>query len=475
MVKELQEIVGAGSFFDDKEAVELYSRDQSLSPPQKPAAVVKPKNTEQVQKIVQLANRTLTPLIPVSSGEHFWGATLPEQGGVVVDLSGMDRIIEIDPRNRRVKIEPGVTWHKLQEALKEHDQIPLNPLFPHSKVSALTSSLEREPMLIPKYEYGDPVLTMQVVLPSGDIFKTGTASCAHMDGVYPEGPGIDFYRFFQGAQGTMGIVTWLNIKTEFRPKHEKAYFVAFSSLEEASDPIYKIQRRHVGNECFVLNSFLLASLLCENSMDDFEKLIEELPPYTLILVIAGAPRRPLERIGYEEEALMEIAADFKFEPLKTVGGVSGLESFMLNKLRNLPSNGDYWKTRYKNSSQDIFFITTMDRAQHFADLALGYAASYGYNVNTIGVYMQPLERGRACHLSFSLPCDMDSEREKEAVKELYCELSLKLINEGAFFTRPYGPWADMVYRKSTSTTARLKELKKIFDPNNILNPGKLCY
>lgn len=474
MFKELQEIVGAGSFFDDKETLDQYSQDQSLSSRKKPAAVVKPKNTEQVQKIVQLANKTLTPLIPVSSGVHFRGATLPEQGGVVVDLSGMDKILEIDTTNRRVKIEPGVTWQKLQEALKEHDQIPLNPLFPHPKVSALTSSLERDPMLIPKYEYGDPVLTMEVVLPTGEIFKTGTASCSHMDGVYPEGPGIDFFRFFQGAQGTMGIVTWLNIKTEYRPKHEKAYFAAFSSLEEVADPIYKLQRRHVGNECFVLNGFLLASLLCKNS-GELEKLVETLPAYTLVLVIAGAPRRPLERIAYEEEALMEIAADLKFEPSKTVGGVSGLESFMLNGLRNLPSNGDYWQTRYKNGSQDIFFITTMDRAQHFTDLALGYAASYGYNINTVGVYMQPLERGRACHLSFSLPCDMTSETEMGAVRELYCELSQKLINDGAFFSRPYGPWADMVYRKSASYTAKLKELKKIFDPNQILNPGKLCH
>jgi hypothetical protein len=89
--------------------------------------------------------------------------------------------------------------------------------------------------------------------------------------------------------------------------------------------------------------------------------------------------------------------------------------------------------------------------------------------------MQPLERGRACHLSFSLPCDLSSETDKEKIRNLYLELSERLITEGAFFTRPYGPWADMVYRRSTTYTNTLKELKKIFDPNHILNPGKLCY
>lgn len=475
MLKELSKIVGAENVFDDQDTLDRYAEDQSLNPPKKPSAVVKPRSTEDVQGLVKFANKTLTPLIPSSSGIHFLGAALAEQGGIIVDLSGMNKILEIDTRNRKVKIEPGVTWHQLQSALQEHDQMALNPLFPHPLTSALTGSLEREPMLIPKYEYGDPVLTMQLVLPTGDLFKTGSAADEHTDGAYPEGPGIDFFRFIQGAQGTMGIVTWLNIKTEYRPKHQKVYFVAFNEMEDIADPVYKIQRRHVGNECFVLNKFLLASLLCDEYPKDFDKLMDELPAYTLILVIAGAARRSLERIAYEEETLMEIAADLNFQPQKTVGGIAGLGSTMIGKLRNLSSNGDYWKNRYKNSTQDIFFITTMDRAQHYVDTALGYATCYGININETGIYMQPLERGRACHLSFSFPCDLSDEKDKGNIRNLYLELSGRLINEGAFFTRPYGPWADMVYSRATSYTATLKEIKKVFDPNNILNPGKLCH
>jgi hypothetical protein len=220
---------------------------------------------------------------------------------------------------------------------------------------------------------------------------------------------------------------------------------------------------------------LLALLLCDGGQKEYAKLMAELPPYTLVLVIAGAPRRPLERIAYEEAALMEVAAQLTFEPKKTVAGIAGLEAAILEKLRNIPANGDYWKTSFKNSTQDIFFITTMDRAADFADLALTHAACYGFNINEVGIYLQPLERGRACHLSFSLPCDLENEAEKERVKNLCLELSEQLINEGAFFTRPYGPWADMVYRRTTTYTNTLKELKKIFDPNHILNPGKLCH
>jgi hypothetical protein len=89
--------------------------------------------------------------------------------------------------------------------------------------------------------------------------------------------------------------------------------------------------------------------------------------------------------------------------------------------------------------------------------------------------MQPLERGRACHLQFSFPCDLGSDAEKENIRALTSELTKQLIDEGAFFTRPYGPVADMVYRRSASYTAMLKELKKVYDPNGIMNPGKLCF
>ena len=117
----------------------------------------------------------------------------------------------------------------------------------------------------------------------------------------------------------------------------------------------------------------------------------------------------------------------------------------------------------------------MDQASNYTDIALSYATCYGLNINDIGIYLQPLEGGRACHLSFSIPCDLKNEKEKEDIRQLHLELSERMISEGAFFTRPYGPWADLVYRRATSYTTTLKELKKVFDPNNILNPGKLCH
>jgi len=473
--KELEVIVGKKHVLDDDTTLSAFSEDMSLNPPRRPSWVVRPGSSKEVQKVVMLANKHLIPLVPVSSGVHFHGETIPEQGGIAMDLRRMNQVVQVDARNRKVKIEPGVTWNQLQETLKKHDQMALNPLLPHPLMSALSSSLERHPMLIPKYVYADPVLTMEVVLPQGDLFKTGSASAANTQEAYPEGPGIDFYRFFQGAQGTLGIVTWLNIKTEYRPKFQKVFFIPFKKIEEAVEPIYRIQRQHIGNECFLLNNFNFARLLAEDWPRDFEELRHRLPPFTLTVVIAGGRRRPLERIAYEEEAFQEIASQLLFQPSATIGGIAGLQDIMLEKLRTAQDEKTYWKARPRGTSQDIFFITSMGRAREFQQKVIEKCEEFSYPFSETGVYLQPLERGRACHLEFSFPCDPKSEADRQRIRELTLSLSQELVSLGAFFSRPYGPWADMVYRNTTEYTHTLKEIKKIFDPNNILNPGKLCF
>jgi FAD/FMN-containing dehydrogenase len=100
---------------------------------------------------------------------------------------------------------------------------------------------------------------------------------------------------------------------------------------------------------------------------------------------------------------------------------------------------------------------------------------YHYPLQDIGVYVLPIERGRAVHCEFDFHCDLNDKDDTEQVKNLWKEVSERLIDEGAFFDRPYGVWADMVYSRTGTYTQKLKELKKELDPNNILNPGRLCF
>jgi len=115
MKTKLAEMVGAEYLFDSLDDLKPFASDYSLSPPRMPSYVARPKSVEEVQGIIKLANEHKMPVVPSSSGVHFNGATLPNQGGIIIDLSRMNDILEVDERNRKVRIAPGVTWGATSE------------------------------------------------------------------------------------------------------------------------------------------------------------------------------------------------------------------------------------------------------------------------------------------------------------------------------------------------------------------------
>jgi hypothetical protein len=103
------------------------------------------------------------------------------------------------------------------------------------------------------------------------------------------------------------------------------------------------------------------------------------------------------------------------------------------------------------------------------------AARHAYSISDIGSYLQPIEHNRACHLEFHLFYDPANSWEVERVRNLYRDAAIDFLNEGAFFSRPYGELAPILYERAAGYTTVLKRVKKVFDPNNIMNPGNLCF
>ncbi|MCJ7746482.1 MAG: FAD-binding oxidoreductase [Desulfobacterales bacterium] len=481
--EKLLEIVGAGNFFDQSEVLKKYSGDFSLTPSGAPSYVVKPKDALGVQKVIKFANEQLIPVVPVSSGVHFYGATIPKQGGIILDLAQMNQVLEIDEYNRRVRIEAGVTWDQLTEELKKKGMRMIMPLLPHAGRSVLTDYLEREVPTNTVYDYGEPLQSMEVVWPTGEIFRTGSASVngypdSISKGANPSGPGLDFYRFLQGAQGTMGVVTWTNLKIESIPKIDKIFFAPVEDLAYAQEFLYRILPRRIGQECLLLNNVNLAILVAENWPGDFDKMRSIFPPWTLILVISGLLRRPEEKITYEENLLNQIIKNEfrKLSLTETLAGIPGIGRKLLSMLRKpWPVGKTYWKNLWKGGSQSLFFITRPMKTPEYVDVVKEVAARHGYPMNDIGTYIQPIEHNRACQVEFTFFYDPANGTEKAMITDLYHSAAVALMNKGALFTRPYGELAPMVYDRAAGYTMALKRVKKVFDPKNIMNPGNLCF
>ena len=484
--EQLAKIVGADNVSDATEVMEAYSKDHSLASPGLFTCVVRPKTAEEVQKILLLANETKHPVTPCSSGVHFYGGAIPKMGGIVLDLQRMNAISHINEEEYAVQLEAGVTWEQLQTELEAKGYRSLIPLLPHASRSVVTDWLEREQPVVHVGEYAEPTMSMQVIWGNGEEFVTGSAAVNNFrepeclaEGVNPMGPGtISFWRFLQGAQGTMGVVTWGIVKFEEIPTITKAFFISTDGVEDAIEPIYKILRRRIGYECLLLNNINLATILTENWPGQFDKLRATLAPWTIILVLGALKRRPQEKIAYEEEALREIMMSY-FSALKlqtTLPGLRAVEKRIPQMLRKpWPKDRTYWKHAYKGGCQDLMFMTTLDQVSLFVPIVTEIAGRHHYPAHDVGCYVQPVENGRACQLTFSFYYNPDDGEEVEKIRGLYAEAAAGVLELGECFKRPYGILADMVYRRNGDYTAILKRLKKLFDANYILNPGNLCF
>jgi len=456
----------------------------SFVPVRRPSFVIKPRQADQIQELIKWANRMLMPLIPISSGPpHFRGDTVPQQGGVIVDLSNMKKILRIDRRNRVAMIEPGVTFLDLKPEVEKQGMRVMLPLAPRATKSVIGSYLEREPIIVPKYHWdmSDPLCCTEVVFGTGDFFRTGAAAGpgtleeqweAGQAQKNPLGPGpSDFFRVVQGAQGTLGIVTWATIRLELLPSIQEIFMVGCEKVDEIIEFVYRLQRLKLGDEFLVLDRLNLTAIL-EKKLKAIKEMRSILPHYILIFIVAGYDRFPEERVAYQTRDIMEIAQRYGLNPAKTLPGVN---SRKLLQALSQPCPEPFWKLRYKGNSADIFFLTTLDRSPEFISIMHERACETGFPIDDIGTYIQPIQQGRSCHMEFNLTFNPENKFEVARVKRTFEQASKSLMLKGAFFSRPYGIWSELIHNQCAENVIALRKVKEIFDPNNVMNPGKLFF
>jgi FAD/FMN-containing dehydrogenase len=484
--EKLVKIVGAGGVRDKPSTLDEYSRDVSFVNPVRPECVVRPKNTAEVQALVKLANETLTPLVPVSSGPpHFRGDTVPGIGGaIIVDLSKMKKIINVDRARRVAMVEPGVTFGELiTAAAKEGIRLNL-PLLPRTSKTVVGSLLEREPVVMPKYQWdvSDPLACVEVIFGSGDEFRTGQAAGPGtveeqwvVGGVQkaPYGPGVaSWHRLIQGAQGTIGIVTWASMRCELIPALEEPFVVGSANFTALLELASWLIRLRMVNECFILNNADLAAVFAKKWPADYQRLKNALPPFTLFYTVAGYEFFPEERVNTHVNDITKITQRLGLEAVRSVGGISANE---ILKTVQQPCPEPYWKLRFKGAFEDVFFLTINDKLENLIFVMNNLAEKAGYPTSDMGIYVQPVVQGTGVHCEFTLFYDPSNPGEAGRVRGLAAAAVKGLMAHGAFFSRPYGENTGTIINRDAASVAVLNKLKKIFDPNRIMNPGKVGF
>lgn len=225
---DFKRIVGPAYVFVESEVLSAYAHDETEDLHYLPDVVVKPRTAGEISEILKICNAHRIPVTPRGAGTGLSGGALPHLGGVLLSIERMNSIIDIDERNLQVTTEAGVITEVLQNALKEKGLF--YPPDPSSRGSCLIGGNIAENSGGPKaVKYGvvkDYVLNLEVVLASGEIIWTGA-------NVLKNATGYNLTQLVVGSEGTLGIVTKIVLKLLPHPKYDLLMLVPFRSASNA--------------------------------------------------------------------------------------------------------------------------------------------------------------------------------------------------------------------------------------------------
>jgi len=246
--------------------------------------------------------------------------------------------------------------------------------------------------------------------------------------VNPMGPTqFSPYRVIQGAQGSLGVVTWATLKLELLPSTHKIYHFQSDDLQTLLDLQYELLKYRLCDELFILNNINLACLLKQDSQE-ISELIGTLKKWNLIYIISGRGPLAKDRISYLEGDIEEIRAELDIKFAEPEVEISDREILhFLNEPCEKP-----WRMRLKGAYQDIFFLTGFEKIPKFISMMeTNYKEDFG-------IYIQPINQGTSYHIEFDSFYEPKDESVVKTIKDTILGVGNQLMDNGAFFSRPYG-------------------------------------
>jgi FAD/FMN-containing dehydrogenase len=242
ILESLIGIVGERGVSNAPEELWFYSRDPGVLAPHLPEYVVAPQTTDQVQKVVQLANREKIPIVPMGNGMALTGLVIPLKGGMVMDMKRMNKILEVNEKARYAVVEGGTSQGVLKAYLQDH--------YPHLRHSlpdappiatiAANVALHGQGRLTQQYGFNSDMVTgLEVVLPTGDICRIGSPSLGPY--WFSKGPTLpDLSGLFLGWLGTTGIFTKVGLRLYPNKKIREVELFVTDRAELVPEIIYKL-------------------------------------------------------------------------------------------------------------------------------------------------------------------------------------------------------------------------------------------
>ncbi|MFD1335914.1 FAD-binding oxidoreductase [Oceanobacillus iheyensis] len=233
LIEELSKYLDTAQITQNETLLEQHSKDESYHAPHKPLAVIFPKDTTDVQHITRCCSQFKVPIYPFGVGTSLEGHVIPNQPGISVDFSLMNNIVEINPEDLIVRVQPGVTRTQLEKELKKYGLFfPVDP-GADATLGGMAATNASGTLTVKYGTMRDNVRTMEVVLANGTTIQTGTKAAKSSSGYHLNG-------LFVGSEGTLGCITELTLKVFGIPEHIAAGRATFPTVHQAIEAVVSV-------------------------------------------------------------------------------------------------------------------------------------------------------------------------------------------------------------------------------------------
>ena len=448
----LIEIVGEKNYTDSLIDRVAYSYDASEHK-HRPACAVWPEETEHVSKILKLANREKFPVVPRGAGTGLSGMAVPAEGGLVLDLNHMNKILKISIEDRLAIVQPGVVYADLEKALAPH-QFFFPPDPASGKVATLGGNVNTNAGGLKGAKYGttrDYVLGLEVVLPDGRMMRTGSKAMKSVSG-------YDLTRLFVGSEGTLGVVTEITLKINPKPTAASTSQATFDNLEDAGRAVSQIM--HSG----IIPSAL--EILGRDTISAINQNTDLNLPEVDAMLLAETDGFTPQETDYQMQKIIEVFNKNNPREIKQARTEEEVQELWAAR-KSAYAVLARIKTHFvledvtvpmSNIAKLLKGIENIAKKHHLQIATFGHAGDGNLHPQILydGYNPEEVRRTEAASADlFQLAINLDGT--------LTGEHGIGL-SKAPYMALEHDPVAMDVMRS----------LKKTFDPNNILNPGKMA-
>ena len=455
LLEQIRTVVGPAAVFTDREDLEDYSHDETEDLHFYPQVLVKPQTPEQIAELIKLANQHQIPVTPRGAGTGLSGGALPVHGGLLIAMEKFNKILEIDERNLQATLEPGVITEVFMDAAAEKGL--LYPVDPASKGSCFiggnVSHGSGGPRVVKYGTIREYILNLQVVLPSGEIIWTGANTLKFASG-------YNLTQLMIGSEGTLGIITKIVVKLVPKPTQDLLLLASFFTDEDACAAVSAIFRAGVVPSAVEFMERKGVEWVMEHDAISFD-LKPEVSSFLLIEVDGNN----LDVLFADCEKINEVLEQYHCTDVLFADSSAQKEE--LWRLRRTMAVSVKSNSVYKEEDtvvpraelpKLIKGIKETGTKYGFQSICYGHAGDGNLHVNIIKADMS----------------DGDwNTKLKPGIREIF-ELTVSL---GGTISGEHGIGLVqkdyMQIRFSKIHLNLMRGIKQVFDPNGILNPGKI--